>query len=226
MTGDKAPASSRQRLIESLWEDARREAQQQVEKARSEAENLLGESQRFFERQMALADMKAREEALPHVSRTLNQARNRTRQFVLEERLGFLNSCLDEVAGKTSREESFAKKTRAAFERLLDDALSAMGDAGKIDAAVNPEDAARARSILDGKGIGHDLVEDGNITGGALLKARGGTMVVDNTIEGRLRVLRETPPVDLLRLMTSQKVINAPRSGRPNQGPASEVLDS
>ena len=201
MTGDKAPASSRQRLIESLWEDARREAHQRVEKAHSEAENLIGESRRFFERQMTLADMKAREEALPHVSRTLNQARNRTRQFVLEERLGFLNSCLDEVAGKTSREETFAKKARAAFEGLLDEALSAMGDAGKIEAAVNPEDAAQARNILDGKGIDHDLVEDGSISGGVLLQARGGTMAVDNTIEGRLETLRETPPVDLLRLI-------------------------
>lgn len=201
MTGEKAPASSRQRLIESLWEDARREAQQQVEKARSEAEKLVEESLRFFERQTTLADMKAREEALPHVSRTLNQARNRTRQFVLEERLGFLNSCLDEVAGKVSRGENFIKKARAAFEGLLDDALSAMGNAGKIEGAVNPRDAAQAGSLLDGKGIGHDLVEDENISGGVLLKARGGSMVVDNTIEGRLMVLRETPPVDLLRLI-------------------------
>jgi len=201
MTGDKVPASSRQRLIESLWEDARREAQQQVEKARSEAGNLIEESRQFFEKQMALADMKAREEALPHVSRTLNQARNRTRQFVLEERLGFLNSCLDEVAGRVTREKGFVKKVRAAFEYLLGDALSAMGDAGKIEGIVNPLDAARARGILVEKGIDYDLTEGGNITGGVLLRAREGTMVVDNTIEGRLGTLRETPPVDLLRLI-------------------------
>jgi len=205
MKDEGTPASSRNRLIESLWQDARREAEQQVQKARSEAENLVEESRLFLEKEMALAVEKARSDALPHVSRILNQARNRARQVVLEERLAFLNSCFDEVARCIKRDESFLKEARVSFEGLLDQALSVMGNTGKIEASLNPEDMSSARQIFDRKGVEHDFVGDEKISGGVFLRARCGSMVVDDTIEGRLGVLREAPPIDLLRLVCTNQ---------------------
>ncbi len=201
MRDDGTPASSRQRLIESLWQDARREAEQQVQKARLKAEGLAEEGRLFLEGELALAAEKAQSEALPHVSRILNRARGRAKQLILGERIAFLNSCFDDAADRTRKNKDFLKKARASFESLLGQALSALGEPENIEASLNPEDISSASRILDGKGIENDLFGDGNISGGISLKVQDGTMVADNTIEGRLSVLRETPPIGLLKLI-------------------------
>lgn len=193
--------SSRDRLIDSLWLDARREASQELQQAQAEADRLMEESRLFGEQQMALASETAEEEAMPNVSRILNQAYNRARQLVLDGRYAFLESCFDEVLETIQHDNSFRKNARAALPHLLRQVVNVLEGREDIKILLNPDDRESARLILEEMKIKPDLVPDKNISGGVMLRTRDGAIIVDNTIEGRLGVLREASPIELLKLI-------------------------
>ena len=72
MIDNGASASGRDRLFESLWRDAKREVEKNLQKAQEDADKLIEDSGLFREREMALCAEKARDEAMPQVSRILN----------------------------------------------------------------------------------------------------------------------------------------------------------
>jgi vacuolar-type H+-ATPase subunit E/Vma4 len=202
MSDAETSASGRERLIESLWQDARREADQILLKARSEAKKLIEDVGLFREQEMAFASKKARDEALPHVSRILNHAQSRARQLNLEGRHIFLHSCFDEVLELVTRDSSNSEAVRASFPHLLRQALDVLDGLDDIEIILNPLDMEKARLLLHEAEFTFELVADEKILGGALLKAKNGSMIVDGTIEGRMSALKETPPVDVLKLIS------------------------
>jgi len=201
MNDPGASASGRGRLSESLWKDARREADQCVAKAQAEAEKLLEDNASFREREAALSSEKAHKEAKPRVSRILNQARSRSRQLLLEGRYSFLDSCFDEALRLATGNDGFREEVRSSFPRLLTQALSVLGNRENMEISVNPADVANARSILDETGTTFNLVVDENTGGGVRVRANGGSIVADSTLEARLSALRNAPPIDLLKML-------------------------
>jgi len=201
MNDPGAPASGRGRLIESLWQDARREADQCVTKAEAEAEKLLEDNASFREHEVALSSEKARQEADPHVARILNQARGRARQLLLEGRYSFLDSCFDEALRLATGNDGFREEVRSSFPHLLTQALSVLGNREDMEISVNPADVANARSILDETGTSFNLVADESTCGGVMIRTNGGSIVADSTLEARLSALRKAPPIDLLKMI-------------------------
>ncbi len=201
MKDPEALPSDRARLIKSLWQDARREADQLVAKAQTEANKLLEDNVSFREREMALSSERAQMEAKPQVSRILNRARSRARQFLLEGRYAFLSSCFDEALQLAARDDDLREETRSALPCLLAQALSVMGDREHIQVTLNPADMECARLLLEEKGTSFDLIADENICGGAMVKGNDGSIVADNTLEARLGALRKMPPIDLLKMI-------------------------
>jgi vacuolar-type H+-ATPase subunit E/Vma4 len=197
--------SDRARLIQSLWQDARREADQITAKAQAEAQKILEESNSFRKLEMGRSLERARLEAGPHVSRIINQARRRAMQTLLECRYSFLDSCYDEALKLSSGARSPGKETRSSLHDLLRPAMSALGDLQHVEIKLNPADMASARSILEEKGTPFDLAGDENISGGALVKGCGGDLVADNTIEARLSALKKLPPIELLKMINPGK---------------------
>lgn len=202
MSDAETPASGRDRLIESLWQDARREADQNLLKARSEAKKLIEDSDLFRDQEMALASEKARNEALPHVSRILNRAHSRARQLILEGRYVFLHSCFDEVLELVTRDSGFSEAVRTSFPQLLRQALDVLDGLDDMEIILNPLDMENARLLLHETELTFELVADEKVQGGAMLRANSGSMIVDGTIEGRMSALKETPPVDVLKLVS------------------------
>ncbi len=201
MNDETPSASGRGRLIESLWRDAKREADQCIARAKTEARKLLEDTALFREREMAQSSEKAEREAKPHVAMILNQARGRARQILLEGRYSFLNSCFDEVLGLITGNNALQERVRSSFSPLLEQALSALGNQDSVEILLNPVDMEKARSVLDGTGTAFDLVTDENIRGGAMLKGNCGSLVADSTLETRMSVLRKRPPIDLLQMI-------------------------
>jgi vacuolar-type H+-ATPase subunit E/Vma4 len=201
MSDGGAPGSGRDRLMVSLWQNARREAEQDLQKARAEADKLMEESRQFQEREMILSNEKARDEAMPQVSRIMNRAHNRVRKLILEGRYAFLDSCFDGVLGLTAGESVFRESVRSALPQMFKQALAVMNGRDDIEILLNPDDMDNGRALLKKTGFGFELVSDEEIYGGVMLRVKGGSMIVDNTIKGRLSALRETPPVDLLAMI-------------------------
>jgi vacuolar-type H+-ATPase subunit E/Vma4 len=202
MRDAETSTSGRDRLIGSLWQDAKREADQNLLKARSQAKKLIKDIDFFQEREMAFASEKASDEALPHVSRILNYAHSRARQLILEGRYVFLHSCFDEVLELVTRDSSYSEAVRTSFPYLLRQALDVLDGLDDIEIILNPFDLDNARLLLSEAELTFKLVADEKIRGGAMLRTKRGSMIVDGTIEGRMSALKETPPVDVLELIS------------------------
>jgi vacuolar-type H+-ATPase subunit E/Vma4 len=201
MNGDNASVSRRDRLIESLWQDARREADQYIARAQAEVRKLLEDSVSFRETEMARSTENARIRATPQVAMILNQARNRTRLLLLEGCYSFLNSCFDDAMESVTGKNGLDKRVRSSFPALLAQALSVLENQGSMEITMNPADMEKARSILDGKGTSFNLVADEATLGGVRLKGDSGSFVVDSTLEARMSALRTTPPLDILKMV-------------------------
>jgi len=201
MSDSSKSGPGRERLVESLWQDARREADQELQKARAEAERLQDENRNFRDKEISLAHEKARIEAMPHAARILNRARNRVRQLLLEGRYSFLDSCFEEAGKAIRSDDSLREKVRAILPDLLTQALDIMGQRDDLQVRLNPADVKSVRMVFTDKGLSTEIIADKNISGGAMLTCSDGSMIVDATIDGRLNALRETPPVALLNLI-------------------------
>jgi vacuolar-type H+-ATPase subunit E/Vma4 len=202
MSVNETPVSGREHLIESLWQDARREAEQELLRARLEARKIMDESSELKQREMDLAAEKALSEAAPQVSRILNQAYARVKDLILRGRYDFLDSCFEEVSAFIYGDPGVRKGFRAAFKHLLTLTMAALDGRKDIVVLLNPDDIQNARKILHADGSTLKLVPDEQISGGVLLKTEDGSMVVDGTIMGRLTALREAPFVDLLKMIS------------------------
>jgi vacuolar-type H+-ATPase subunit E/Vma4 len=202
MSDNETFSTGRERLIESLWEDARKEGEQILLKARSEARRLLEDVKSFRERELALSVEKARQEALPHIARVLNKARAQARRIALEERYAFLESCFADALRLLAEDSDFREEVRASSPRLLEPVLSGAGFWDRIEVHLNPADKERALSLLKKRRLRGNFVEEDSIIGGAKV-VLDGTKILDNTIDGRLGVLRESPPIEILRLFES-----------------------
>ncbi|UCG38615.1 MAG: V-type ATP synthase subunit E [bacterium] len=203
MKGSTSPTSGRDRLLESLWQDARREAEHKLHEAQDEAERLLADSARYREEEIARSMEAAFESAAPAVARILNQARNAIRSRILQTRYAFLESCLQETWTRLTGDGSAREALRANAADLLLQALSGLGDHQELQIRVNAEDEESARAVLAHAGVDAKVVVEEDIAGGARVLV-GETGVVDNTVARRLAVLKEEPPLALLRLLDPQ----------------------
>lgn len=198
MTDSGSSFSGRDQLIESLWKDTRREAENILQGARVEARKLVEDATVHRERTLESACEKAGEEALPIVARILNQARGEAEKAVLQSRYALLNECYEEVNRLLMEDQDTVTTIRSSLGSLLRQAASGLDSPGDTQIHVNPDDVDASRSVLEELGLDIRIVGQEDIRGGALVRIDDGSRIIDNTVTGRLQALRETPPVRIL----------------------------
>jgi vacuolar-type H+-ATPase subunit E/Vma4 len=192
--------SGTDRLLESLWLDARREAEQNLARARAQSGKLLADIRDYRDKEFARAHERAREKAVSEMARILNRARGTIEKATLEGRYRFLDDCLTQARTMLNRNEETAGAARAAFDSLFRQAAVHFDGSSEVQITINPADRKKARAFASKAGFECKIVEEEGISGGVRIETADGSYVVDNTIDSRLTTLGERPPVEILDL--------------------------
>lgn len=215
MTGSGSSPSGGDQLSESLWQNARREAEGNLQRARAEALKLVEDAAAFMERQLELVSEKAREEAAPMVARILNKARGEAEKTTLQARYALLEECYEEAERMLTEDSGTLAAVRSCLGSRLRQAAAGLDTPGDTLILVNPDDVDPSRSVLEEMGLDVRIAGQAEILGGVLIEVCGGSRIIDNTVTGRLRALRETPPVRILNLLNPDTGDDLPVSGKP-----------
>ncbi len=200
MSDPSRGSSGSERLLESLWLDARREADQNQARARAQADKLVADIKDYRDKELIRARERARERAAPEMARILNRARGTVEKAALEERYCFLDECLTLARTKLNGNEETAGAARAAFDSLFRQAAVHFDGTSEVQVTINPADRKEARALVSQGGLECRIVEEDGISGGVRIETVDGSYVVDNTIDSRLATLGERPPVEILDL--------------------------
>ena len=200
MNDSYGSSSGSDRLLESLWQDARREAEQNLAKARAQSGKLLADIRDYRDKELARAHERAREKASSEAARILNRARSTIEKATLEGRYRFLDDCLTQARTMLNGNEETAGAARAAFDSLFRQAAVHFDGSSKVQITINPADRKKAKALVSRAGFECKIVEENGILGGVRIETADGSYVVDNTIDSRLATLGERPPVEILGL--------------------------
>lgn len=220
---DSGSSSGRDLLIASLWQDTKREAESNLQSARAEALNLVENATVQRERKRELACEKAREEAVPIVARILNQARGEAEKAILQARYALLEECYEKAKRLLMDDHDTVAAIRSCLGYLLRQAVSALDSPIGTRIHVNPDDVDTSRSILEELGLDIRIVGQEDILGGALVRIGDGSRIIDNSVMGRLRTLRKTPPVRILSLLNPHAEDKRAVIGKPHGESADKI---
>ncbi len=200
MSDPSQGSSGTDRLLESLWLDARREAEQDLAKARAQSDKLLADIRDYRDNELTRAHERAREKAAAEMARILNRARGAIEKVTLEGRCRFLDDCLALARTMLNGNEKTVGAARAAFDWLFRQAAVHFDGSSKVQITINPADRKKAKTLVSRAGFECKIVEENGILGGVRIETADGSYVVDNTIDSRLATLGERPPVEILGL--------------------------
>lgn len=199
--GSPTSSPGSERLLESLWQDARREAGQNLAKAKVRADKLRTDIRAHRDQEIVTSLERAGEEAAPEIARILNSARTAVEEKILHGRYGFLQRCLEQARDHLNGSEETYEGARRAFETLFQQAASHFDGLDKVRITVFPADMEAAETALSGTPLKATIIQDPDTLGGVRIETADGSRVVDNTVATRLATLEEHPPVELLKLI-------------------------
>jgi vacuolar-type H+-ATPase subunit E/Vma4 len=185
-------------LIDSLWRDARREADIIINQARAEAGRIEEETRNRNETFLQEALDTTRNEVRDEAARILNRARDSSNRTMLGNRYDMLEENLIRIEGMLDDREISDNRLRKALPGLLAEAVEKIPQSSSIQVRVRPGDEAGARDFLRARRMNAEVTVDAHLTGGVLVSVDDGREIRDNTVRSRLKVLREHPPLELL----------------------------
>lgn len=200
MNESSSSSSGSERLRESLWQDARREAGQNLARAQARADKLLSDIQDYREQEMAQTRERAMEEASAEMARILNRARSTVEETILNGRYGFITRCLEEARNILNREVETTEAVRSSFDSLFGKAALQFDNGEELLVTISPVDLEAARTLVSETGLKCTIIQEPDTMGGVRIETADGIRVVDNTVASRLATLRENLPVELLKL--------------------------
>ena len=199
MRDERRSPADRKQLIDSLWRDARREADGILNQARAEAIRTEDNTRHLNRTVLREALETAEHESRNDTARILNRARETSRRTVLDSRYSVLEENLARITGMLDESGVLDAKLREAFPTLLSEAVEKISEKASIQVRVHPGDEAAARRILQDKVVDADVIGDPEVKGGALVSVNGSFEILDNTVHSRLENIRENPPLGLFR---------------------------
>jgi vacuolar-type H+-ATPase subunit E/Vma4 len=194
-------STERQKLLDSLWEDARREGQHMIRDARQKAHKMTADADALRREVVEEALGLTEAESAPHLARILNRARLEAESIILEERSLLLESCLEEAGRRLTEDKAVLERARKALPLMLEATLNGFGELPDARVLVANHDLAAARKAVSSMGLKVRVEADSNMSGGAQVVADGGRRVLDNTVRTRLAGILAQPPLELYRLL-------------------------
>jgi len=194
-------SEDRSLLIESLWRDARHEGEEIVRAAEAEAERASAQAKAQAEAAHREARERSALETAPEAARIKNRARHAAAGRLLVRQKELLDALLTEVEGEVAGGRLPEGEVTGAIEPLLAELLEGLPEGASGVVTVRPPDRAPCKAALARMGAGFTLETDPAIPGGARLVLGGGCETRDNTLSARLRTLRDSPPIDLFRVL-------------------------
>jgi vacuolar-type H+-ATPase subunit E/Vma4 len=200
MNENSSSSSGSGRLLESLWQDARREAGQNLTRARARADKLLSDIQDHREQTISQARERAREEASAEIARILNRARSTVEKATLGGRYGFIEDCLDKANRILKDNVDTTESVRSSFDSLFHKAAQHFDRGDKLLVTISPVDLEAARTLVTAAELECTIIPEPGTLGGVRIETADGSRVVDNTVAARLETLAENLPVELLKM--------------------------
>jgi vacuolar-type H+-ATPase subunit E/Vma4 len=200
MNESPSSSSGSERLLESLWLDARREASQNLVRAKARADKFLSDIQDHRAQTISQALERAREEASAKMARILNRARSTVEETTLRGRYDFITRCLDEANSILNGNIETTEAVRSSFDSLFRKASQQFDHGEELLVTISPADLEAARTLVSGTGLKCTIIQEPDTLGGVRIETADGGRVVDNTVAARLATLGENLPVELLKL--------------------------
>ena len=205
MNENSSSSSGSGRLLESLWQDASREAGQNLTRARARADKLLSDIQDHREQTISQARERAREEASAEIARILNRARSTVEKATLGGRYGFIARCLDKAKSTLSSNFEMTESVHSSFDSLFHKAAQHFDRGDKLLVTISPVDLEAARTLVTAAELEGTIIPEPGTLGGVRIETADGSRVVDNTVAARLETLAENLPVELLKMTLPDK---------------------
>jgi vacuolar-type H+-ATPase subunit E/Vma4 len=200
MNESPSSSSGSERLLESLWLDARREASQNLVRAKARADRLLSDIHDHRAQAISQALERAREEASAEMARIINRARNTVEEMTLGGRYGLIARCIDEANRILNSNFEMTGAVRSSFESLFQKAVQHFDHGDKLLVTISPVDLEAARTLVTATELDCTIIQEPGTLGGVRIETADGTRVVDNTVAARLGTLAENLPVELLKM--------------------------
>ncbi len=200
MNESPSSSSGSERLLESLWLDARREASQNLVRAKARADRLLSDIQDHRAQTISQALERAREEASAEMARILNRARSTVEESTLRGRYDFITRCLDEANSILNGNIETIEAVRSSFDSLFRKASQQFDHGEELLVTVFPDDLEAARTLVTAAELECMIIQEPGTLGGVRIETADGCRVVDNTVAARLETLGEDLPVELLKM--------------------------
>lgn len=183
---DRSPGDERQ-FVETLMANAEQERRRVLDRATGEARAILEQARGEIERLRVARLEHARRDAEADVGRQVSQARFECvaeRARVIDEGV---RAAVDQARGVLAAERE-QPGYEALLGRLLDECLAEVPRDGPLTLVIDARDRSMLDSALETRGERGCAVEvAGPFLGGLKTMGRGGQVVVDNTLETRLR---------------------------------------
>ncbi|UCF30380.1 MAG: V-type ATP synthase subunit E [bacterium] len=199
MNDERRSPPSRQQLVESLWRDARREADGILAQAQTEGRRIEEDAHLSNERILRETLERTQIETGSETARILNLAANSARRHLLQCRYSILEEGIARLEGMLAGSATLDSELRLALPRLLAEALEGVRQGAGIKITVHPADEGAVGAIIQDRGMSAEVIGDPRLIGGAVVAVNNSFEIRDNSVLSRLQAIRETPPLALLK---------------------------
>jgi vacuolar-type H+-ATPase subunit E/Vma4 len=198
-------------LIESLWRDARREADETLARARTEASRIRADAETRAKAAIEDARARASRTASPEAARIVNRSRRASAGEALGRRQKVVEGLFAEVGSIVLAGAVPEADLAAAALALCAEVADSLPPGARGTLTARPADHERCRALLEARGLAVEVRGDEALAGGVLFTSAGGAETLDNTLPARLASLRSSPPLALYRELFPQP---SPLSGK------------
>lgn len=192
--------SDREKMLESLWDDARREGSQMVKEAQREARRLVAEAHSIREEIIREALQETRAAVAPEMARTGYRAMLEAAALKLEAESSAVATCFDAARRMVARDQAVQARIRDALPTLTEPALAAAGAADAV-MEVAAADLPEAKRIAASHSDRCRVVATDAVVGGAIVTSSDGSRLADNTVTARINRMEEAPPLELFAIL-------------------------
>ncbi|MDQ3458583.1 MAG: V-type ATP synthase subunit E [Deinococcota bacterium] len=176
--------------IEAILSEAKHRASEIVAEAREKADAHLAQKARAAQVQYEASLVRAKSAAQLEASSLKLRS-----QYEAVERV------FAETERRVSALIKDSKRYPPVFDKVLAEAIEALGNAQVAQIVVNPADRRLAEAFIKEKGLDLEIKTDPAIAGGVRVKAGGANVSVENSLPNRLARARQSVAGEVVQLL-------------------------